>query len=61
MSDRPHLGWALRSVGPAQAQHTVLLLPGGLSTAAQALCYERGNPSVRAKVIDCNFGAYVPC
>jgi pimeloyl-ACP methyl ester carboxylesterase len=34
MVDRSRRGWALRSVGPAQAEHTVLLLPGGLSTAA---------------------------
>lgn len=33
MSDGHHDGWELRESGPADADHTVLLLPGGLCTA----------------------------
>lgn len=33
-STRAHAGWALRESGPADAEHAVLLLPGGLCTAA---------------------------
>jgi pimeloyl-ACP methyl ester carboxylesterase len=32
--NRSHRDWVLRSVGPAQAEHTVLLVPGGMSTLA---------------------------
>ena len=31
---RGHLGWALHESGPETADHTVLLLPGALCTAA---------------------------
>ena len=31
---REHLGWVLHESGPAGADHTVLLIPGGLGTAA---------------------------
>src|SRR5262249_1795759 len=31
---REHLGWALHESGPESADHTVLLLPGALCTAA---------------------------
>ena len=31
---REHLGWVLHESGPDRADHTVLLLPGALCTAA---------------------------
>jgi hypothetical protein len=31
---REHLGWVLHDSGPESADHTVLLLPGALCTAA---------------------------
>jgi pimeloyl-ACP methyl ester carboxylesterase len=31
---RQHLGWVVHETGPADAEHTVLLLPGGLGAAA---------------------------
>src|SRR5215467_11805374 len=34
MSSREHLGWVVRESGPEEADHTVLLLPGALATAA---------------------------
>jgi pimeloyl-ACP methyl ester carboxylesterase len=33
-ASREHLGWVLHESGPAGAEHTVLLLPGALATAA---------------------------
>jgi pimeloyl-ACP methyl ester carboxylesterase len=33
-ASREHLGWVLHESGPASADHTVLLLPGALCTAA---------------------------
>lgn len=33
-ASREHLGWVLQESGPAAADHTVLLLPGALCTAA---------------------------
>lgn len=34
MSYRVHNGWTLHESGPADAEHAVLMLPGGLCTAA---------------------------
>jgi len=33
-ASREHLGWVLHESGPKSADHTVLLLPGALCTAA---------------------------
>ena len=33
-ASREHFGWVLRESGPESADHTVLLLPGALYTAA---------------------------
>jgi pimeloyl-ACP methyl ester carboxylesterase len=33
-NEREHRGWTLRESGPADAEHSLLLLPGGLCTAA---------------------------
>jgi pimeloyl-ACP methyl ester carboxylesterase len=34
ISEREHQGWTLRESGPTDAEHCLLLLPGGLCTAA---------------------------
>jgi pimeloyl-ACP methyl ester carboxylesterase len=34
VSSRAHNGWTLQESGPAEAEHAVLMLPGGLCTAA---------------------------
>jgi pimeloyl-ACP methyl ester carboxylesterase len=57
-TDREHRGWSLRDYGPDDAEHRLLLLPGGLCTAAfyDDLAAELANRDASLKLV----GATLP-
>lgn len=56
-SEREHQGWTLRESGPADAEHRLLLLPGGLCNTAfyddVAAGLDQRDPSLRLVARPC--------